>query len=438
MTEEQVKGQRSKVNPGQGQSHHQFEEPQPPAFPPAPPMAPWAGDKPLPPAPPAPPTPAGGEKGVAFSLQQTAPGSATPSLSSCSTPSSPGDYYSSVEGDLKMELTEKLFALNTEGSSGPAKAERDLSDLDLETLAPYIPMDGEDFQLSPIVPETVVTETVVAETVVTETVVAPPPPPVAPPPPMAPHSFTCIANLFQPLSPPQGPYKPRPQGAYRPRPQGSYRPRPQGAYEALIGCRSPPSRAPPSSPLSSLLWPPDPLLTYQHQGPRGGLLGGAGGEGGEGPPACQQGIRKQRSMEDFVQAYRQLGPATKRPFDHMGERRPWKRMRADGCMDRSLSAGSLTDPMAAGGVASFFLQQHRKSAGTGSDLGGEKLLPPKSCSYAPYGPPASKAEGLSRLLGSCGCLPELTRYDCEVNVPLQGNLHLLQGCDLLRALDQAT
>lgn len=35
-------------------------------------------------------------------------------------------------------------------------------------------------------------------------------------------------------------------------------------------------------------------------------------------------------------------------------------------------------------------------------------------------------------------LPELTRYDCEVNVPLQGNLHLLQGGDLLQALDQAT
>lgn len=47
----------------------------------------------------------------------------------------------------------------------------------------------------------------------------------------------------------------------------------------------------------------------------------------------------------------------------------------------------------------------------------------------------------SRLLGPSfepSCLPELTRYDCEVNVPLQGNLHLLQGCDLLRALDQAT
>lgn len=48
---------------------------------------------------------------------------------------------------------------------------------------------------------------------------------------------------------------------------------------------------------------------------------------------------------------------------------------------------------------------------------------------------------VSRLLGTSfesSCLPELTRYDCEVNIPLQGNLHLLQGCDLLRALDQAT
>ncbi|KAF6731948.1 Endothelial PAS domain-containing protein 1 [Oryzias melastigma] len=91
--------------------------------------------------------------GGAFTVQQNKPpGSATPSLSSCSTPSSPGDYYSSVDSDLKLELTEKLFALDTEGNNS-ANTERDLSDLDLETLAPYIPMDGEDFQLNPIIPE---------------------------------------------------------------------------------------------------------------------------------------------------------------------------------------------------------------------------------------------------------------------------------------------
>lgn len=47
----------------------------------------------------------------------------------------------------------------------------------------------------------------------------------------------------------------------------------------------------------------------------------------------------------------------------------------------------------------------------------------------------------SRLLGPSFepyLLPELTRYDCEVNVPVPGSSTLLQGGDLLRALDQAT
>lgn len=32
-------------------------------------------------------------------------------------------------------------------------------------------------------------------------------------------------------------------------------------------------------------------------------------------------------------------------------------------------------------------------------------------------------------------LPQLTRDDCEVNAPLQGRQYLLQGEELLRALD---
>lgn len=38
-------------------------------------------------------------------------------------PSSPGDYYSSVESDLKVELTEKLFALDTEGNDSSENTE---------------------------------------------------------------------------------------------------------------------------------------------------------------------------------------------------------------------------------------------------------------------------------------------------------------------------
>lgn len=38
-------------------------------------------------------------------------------------PSSPGDYYSSVDSDLKVELTEKLFALDTDGNNSSANTE---------------------------------------------------------------------------------------------------------------------------------------------------------------------------------------------------------------------------------------------------------------------------------------------------------------------------
>lgn len=46
-------------------------------------------------------------------------------LTSCSAlqPSSPGDYYSSVDGDLKVELTEKLLILDKERDNGPANTE---------------------------------------------------------------------------------------------------------------------------------------------------------------------------------------------------------------------------------------------------------------------------------------------------------------------------
>lgn len=43
----------------------------------------------------------------------------------------------------------------------------------------------------------------------------------------------------------------------------------------------------------------------------------------------------------------------------------------------------------------------------------------------------STSEGTSSLF----TLPQLTRYDCEVNAPLQGRQYLLQGEELLHALD---
>lgn len=52
------------------------------------------------------------------------------------------------------------------------------------------------------------------------------------------------------------------------------------------------------------------------------------------------------------------------------------------------------------------------------------------------------ADVATRLLGTTSeeghslfSLPQLTRDDCEVNAPLQGRQYLLQGEELLRALD---
>lgn len=133
----------------------------------------------------------------------------------------------------------------------------DLSDLDLETLAPYIPMDGEDFQLNPIEPleGSMGSNSNLAHTH---------------------QSFSNITSLFQPLSSPA-----QPQGHYQQRPTAT----PSGPKEKMgstpesvgtgdgscmmANMQNPPYRAPASTPLSSmggrqnLHWPPDPLLTYQ-------------------------------------------------------------------------------------------------------------------------------------------------------------------------------
>nr|XP_040035298.1 endothelial PAS domain-containing protein 1b [Gasterosteus aculeatus aculeatus] len=446
-----------------------FEEPPPPppvGYPQVPPAAAslpgtasWVSEI----SRPGPPASAQRDAANAFTVPQNPPpGSATPSLSSCSTPSSPGDYYSPVESDLKVELTEKLFSLDTDEST-PANTECDLSDLDLETLAPYIPMDGEDFQLHPIVPEAEALEAGPAGSGGPAVGLAAAQQPTQ-------RSFSNIASLFQPLASP-----PQPRGLYREQPAAPWAAGEkgcsgQGAVDSgpgscLLGhLQNVPAAA--STPLSSmggrqnLLWPPDPLITYQQQlqASKAYLMQPFPGEQ---RPSCQQNMphlmQKHRSIDNFVQAYRDMSPANvavansiKRSFTQMavGDGTPseniWKKMRRDS------SAGSLAASemgrMTPGGVSPFLssAQQHRKCQYPGNGTGGddEKLFLRKSCSYTYNTQPCNKTEGMvSRLLGpsfESSCLPELTRYDCEVNVPLQGSLYLLQGRDLLRALDQAT
>lgn len=147
-------------------------------------------------------------------------------------------------------------------------SQRDLSDLDLDTLAPYIPMDGEDFQLNPIITESEPLEGRLAGSMGSNGNLAKTHPATQ-------NSFSNIASLFQPLSSP-----PQHQGHYQPQPAWSAREKRgsgQGALETRMGSymmghmQTPPYEAPASTPLSSmggrqnLQWPPDPLLTYQQQ-----------------------------------------------------------------------------------------------------------------------------------------------------------------------------
>lgn len=164
----------------------------------------------------------------------------------------------------------------------------DLSDLDLETLAPYIPMDGEDFQLNPIIPESEALEPLPAGSLGVA----------------GHHSFSNIASLFQPLSPshPQAPspYQHRPPASWAPKEKRGSAPRgavdPRGGSCMMAHVQNPPYQAPASTPLSSmggrqnLQWPPDPLLTYPQLG--SGARKGFVMEEAEERLSCQQNLQQ--------------------------------------------------------------------------------------------------------------------------------------------------
>lgn len=163
--------------------------------------------------------------------------------------------------------------------------------MDLETLAPYIPMDGEDFQLNPIIPESEPLEGSPAGSMGSNSSLT-----------QKHQSFSNIASLFQPLSSP-----PQPQGHYRARPAASWaasekRGSSQGAVDPRAGScmmghvQNPPYQAPASTPLSSmggrqnLQWPPDPLLTYQQQQQRATKAYLMDSLSGEDCLSCQQSV----------------------------------------------------------------------------------------------------------------------------------------------------
>nr|ALS35219.1 hypoxia-inducible factor 2a [Phrynocephalus przewalskii] len=418
-----------------------------------------------------------------FTLPQVAPGSSTPSASSnssCSTPSSPGDYYTSLDEDLKIEMIEKLFAMDTDAKN-QCSSETDFNELDLETLAPYIPMDGEDFQLSPICQE----ERPLSESAQ-----------------LTQQSLSNMSSLFQPLAPPSQvqflteKYCPPMSDKNMNTGQGTL---PLAFYSNSNQLSSlPPYYAQASTPLSSMggrpntQWPPDPPLPYVP--PRWRVMGnkrsGSLASSPSGPPLHLPNVNlyKKRSLESFGQRGIDINPARialanslklkrqldyeEQAFQHLngapGETSGinpahlmWKRMkilRGENCAllaeKKSLSTSVLNDaflcnPQRGSGRPMNLVQEqqtHHPSLSSGNSANNPKVMFSPHFYNPPYqdfsAPQAHRMSGMtSRLLGSSFepyLLPELTRYDCDVNVPVLGSSTLLQGSDLLQALDQAT
>ncbi|KAJ8365363.1 hypothetical protein SKAU_G00141940 [Synaphobranchus kaupii] len=372
--------------------------------------------------------------------------SATPCLntrSGSSTPSSPGDYYRSGDSAPKHGLTEKLFALDTE-----ACTQVDLSDLDLETLAPYIPMDGEDFQLHPICQEEA-------------------PPSVGPT--HAQGSFHNMASMFQPLDPPTPTHAHHfpilSPGGQSHLSSTSLDPHTSLPYLGAPYCG--PATLSTMGGHQNLPWPPDPQL-QDPQKPTASLMDARDFPNGY--------LHKGRALENCILAFVDPSPAPnvlahsfkrKREFGDqtafplVSQEKPhseftqtaWKRMKSrmiDSCAfpeQKSLSASTISDTFSVfqgGGDSAFGLVQSLRKPPWSED-GPPNLARPgplytpnyRDCSTLP----SCKMGAASRLLVPSfewRSLPELTCYDCEVNVPLQGSLRLLRGCELLTALDQAT
>lgn len=414
----------------------------------------------------------------AFTVPQAAaPGSTTPSAtsnSSCSTPSSPGDYYTSLDAELKIEVIEKLFAMDTE-TKDQCSTQTDFNELDLETLAPYIPMDGEDFQLSPICPE----ERVGPENLQST----------------AQPCFSTMMNIFQPLAPGAPPNtflldKYQQQLESR-KTEPEHQPMSSIFFDGGRKSSLPPCYGQASTPLSSMggrsntQWPPDPPLQFgPMKWPAGDQYTETAGTGLLAPPIAQPQLSmfKKRSAKGFgpqgpdimspamlalsnkLKLKRQLEYEEQAFQDTSGGDPPssntshlmWKRMKSLGgggscslMLDKPLNANVPNDeltqnPMRGQRLRHLPLPQPPPAA---MSLGenAKSGFPPQCFGnhYKDYSLPADrKGSGMaSRLLGPSFepyLLPELTRYDCEVNVPVPGSSTLLQGGDLLRALDQAT
>uniref|UniRef100_A0A8D3DWP4 Hypoxia inducible factor 1 subunit alpha n=1 Tax=Scophthalmus maximus TaxID=52904 RepID=A0A8D3DWP4_SCOMX len=234
---------------------------------------------------------------------------------------------SEMSSDFKLDLVEKLFAIDTEPKT-PFTTQA-MEDLDLEMLAPYIPMD-DDFQLRSLTPD---------------------------------EPLTCVQVKSLKSSPLQ-------------------------VTQDVNSYPSSPFSSPGSSTAS-----PAPLEPVN-------------------APHPATIIAKRTPQLDKEVSLRTLAAQNAQRKRKLGE------------IKEIIGQGYLLEEQLEQGKKLKASKSGTTTATTTTTI----LLLPSDLASRLLG---STSEGTSSLF----TLPQLTRYDCEVNAPLQGRQYLLQGEELLRALD---
>nr|ALS35221.1 hypoxia-inducible factor 1a [Phrynocephalus erythrurus] len=330
---------------------------------------------------------------LAFSIRRTQDQPATPSdrSTSQSSPepnSPPNDYCFDVDNEMasefKLELVEKLFAIDPE-SKNPFSMQE--TDLDLEMLAPYIPMD-DDFQLRSFDQISPLETSSPSSGAKSSTGVSDFPPPTMPPPatdkikPMTIKHEDDSKILIAPLciTTIEDPSNPTPP--YTEHPGRTLSPAPVQPGEGTIEQKEKPNPAMPN------------LLTVTL--------------GKSKPPSAKEEINPKIIALHNIQRKR--------------------KMEQEGLLFQAVGIGTLLSQSGAPGTDVSLAWKRVK----GCKPSGQNEIAEKTVILLP-------SDIASKLLGQSmdkKGLPQLTSYDCEVNAPIQGNRNLLQGEELLKALDQ--
>lgn len=320
-----------------------------------------------------------------FTMPQLSKPSSPSDLSSSQSstePGTPAEYCFDVDSDIskafKMDLVEKLFAIDTESKTPFSTQE---TDLDLEMLAPYIPMD-DDFQLRSF-----------DQLSSLESESAPPQP------------LGLMTNLFQPTSAP------------------------------ITTDLKPITTEAMSDPKTIIVHSPGQGLKEVHSAPASPYRGNRSRTSSPvrtdknsektdrsrpGTPTIQSPSSKRSTVLDEDISPKMIA------LQNIQRKR---KMESDGPLFQAVGLGTLFQTDVDAGSSSSLLWKRVKGSDLERPTGAEQrtilLL---------------STDMASRLLGQSldgTRLPQLTSYDCEVNAPIQGNRNLLQGEELLRALDQA-